>query len=194
MNKSKNEVPLLRKSPKESIYFDFDNKRLFIQEFTGKHEEYSKSLVWLLGMLGASLIIPFLSKKLEFMSIIPPSINYFLFSLVGYGTAKIVNLMIINKIKGERIYENFDAKQVKKILDNKDNLNIIWWTQLMLIIGYAIGFFICLLTESLAIDMAIIVTADCFVVILLQDSVRPFASKKAIRILKKQMKEGKFND
>jgi len=182
-----NVVPLLRRTTNETIYFDFNNQKLFIQKFTGEHEEYSKSLVVLLGLFGSMIVIPFLTKKLDFMSSIPPIINYILFSAIGYLAAKAIGLTIMNKIKGEKIYKDFDRKQVKKIIANQGDLQIIWWTQLVLITGYIIGFFICLFSGMLSIDLAIIVSLGCFLIILLQDSVRPFTYKKAIKILKKKM-------
>ncbi|PTO37924.1 hypothetical protein C6P54_15055, partial [Enterococcus mundtii] len=125
-----NVVPLLRRTTNETIYFDFNNQKLFIQKFTGEHEEYSKSLVVLLGLFGSMIVIPFLTKKLDFMSSIPPIINYILFSAIGYLAAKAIGLTIMNKIKGEKIYKDFDRKQVKKIIANQGDLQIIWWTQL----------------------------------------------------------------
>ena len=138
-------------------------------------------------------MIPFFAKNLDFMASIPSIINYIVFSAIGYSVAKVVNLTIMNKIKGEKIYKDFDRKQVKKIIANQGDLQIIWWTQLVLITGYIIGFFICLFSGMLPIDIAIIVSLGCFfLIILLQDSVRPFTYKKAIKILKKQMTEGRF--
>ncbi|MGM0170241.1 MULTISPECIES: hypothetical protein [Enterococcus] len=187
-----NVVPLLCRATNESIYFDFKNQKLFIQKFTGNHEEYSKSLVVVLGLFGSTVMIPFFAKNLDFMASIPSIINYIVFSAIGYSVAKVVNLTIMNKIKGEKIYKDFDRKQVKKIIANQGDLQIIWWTQLVLITGYIIGFFICLFSGMLPIDIAIIVSLGCFLIILLQDSVRPFTYKKAIKILKKQMTEGRF--
>ena len=97
-----NVVPLLRRTTNDSIYFDFNNQKLFIQKFTGKHEEYSRSLVVVLGLFGSTVLIPFFAKNLDFMSNIPPIINYILFSAIGYLGAKAISLTIMDKIKGEK--------------------------------------------------------------------------------------------
>ena len=192
-------VPLLKIDTDKSIYFDMTTQRLFIQEFVGPFIEkagtsYSKSNTWIASMVGGMLVIPLIADHFETLPFLRPSLRVLLLFGVGWSLGIIVNMFLVDKSKGKKFKKRFNRSEVEAILRNSKNLKILVWTQFIFLSGYAFFFLISFWIDNLSSKNALLVLLVGFVTSLLHFSTHPFAQRKAFRIIKKQLKEGKYDE
>ncbi|WP_459790274.1 hypothetical protein [Lactococcus garvieae] len=98
------------------------------------------------------------------------------------------------KLLGEKKYCKIDKKQIEKAIKNKSNLwglRIVKWFIIVLFIIFSLMLF----------DKSIMAGGDFIAIILgvfgvtyIETAIHPSKGIKAIKILKKQLKEGNFDD
>lgn len=192
-------VPLLKIDTDKSIYFDLSKSELFIQEFDGPFTEkargsYSKSSTWSISMVGGLLIIPLLAKQFKFVSFMPIYLTVLCLFGVGWIIGKLLANQFVEKSRGKRIKKNFKKEEVMKVLRNSSNLKLLVWVQFIFLLGYGMFFLYSLSINRLSTENTILLLLVSFVTSLMHYSVHPFAQQKAFRILKKQMKSGKYDE
>ncbi|OJG56180.1 hypothetical protein RV06_GL000296 [Enterococcus haemoperoxidus] len=183
----------------ESIYFDLSTRELFIQEFIGPFTEktgssYSKSQTWGISAFIGMFLIPLIAKQFNLVSLVPNYINILCISGVGFLMGKLLTVYLIDRSKGQYIEKKFTKKDVQKILSNLSNLRILAITELIFIFGYSIFLAILPTIENISLKATIGVFLLCFSVSGIHFSAHPFAQQKAFRILKKQIKAGKYDE
>ncbi|MFK4568343.1 hypothetical protein [Enterococcus sp. UD-01] len=196
----KNKVaPLLKIDSDKSIYFDLSTRELFIQEFIGLFTEkasrsYSKSNTWITSMVGGILLIPLLAKQFNFISFVPIYLTVICISGVSWFLGKILASFLVEKSKGSIVKREFKKEEVKKVLKNSKNLIPLAWIERLFFIGYIIFLLLSFSMENISTKIVVELILFCFGIGLLHYSVHPLIQQKAFRILKKQMKEGKYDE
>lgn len=192
-------VPLLKIDTDKSIYFNLSTHRLFIQEFVGPFIEKSEesnlqSNIWKISMVGGMLVIPLLAKQFKILPILPIYLTVLLIFGAGWFVGIMLNILLIEKSKGKKIIKDFKKEEVQMILKNSKNLRLLEWTQITFLVGYTIFFLYSILIDNLSSKNGILIFLVGFLTSLMHYSVHPFAQRKAFRIIKKQLKEGKYNE
>lgn len=196
----KNKVaPLLKITSDKSIYFDLSTHELFIQEFVGPFTEkagrsYSKSNTWLTGMVGGMLIVPLLAKQFNFISFMPIYLTVICISGASWFLGKFLANFLVEKSKGSIVKRTFKKEEVEKVLENSKNVIPLAWIERLCFVGYTIFFLFSLSMENISTKIVIEIILFCFGIGLLHYSVHPLIQQKALRILKKQMKAGKYDE
>ena len=188
-------VPLLKISQSSSIYFDFDKEVPYIQTFRGyaiKARESSKNdtfwLTWLI-IGGANLIGIVLDQLFK----LPILFSIILALILGAIISKVFTKVCITNSLGDREYNVIPLEDIKNTILTINKIRLIWATYIFLIIGYILMSIILISGGSFKGKDFIMFILGSFAITFLHD-IRPRLILKAIKILKKQMKEGKFDD
>ncbi|MEI5993933.1 hypothetical protein [Candidatus Enterococcus mansonii] len=192
-------VPLLKIASDKSIYFDLSTQELFIQEFEGPFTEkaggsYSKSTTWSISMLGGMVIIPLLAKQFKFVSFMPIYLTVLYISGASWFLGKFLANILVEKSKGQITKRIFKKEEVVKVLKNSKNLIPLAWLERLFFVGYIVFFLFSLSMEDISTEIAIELILFCFGIGLIHYSVHPLRQRKAFRILKRQLKAGKFDE
>lgn len=192
-------VPLLKVGTDKSIYFNLSTHRLFIQEFVGPFIEKSgesklQSNIWRISMVGGMLILPLLAKQFQILPFLPIYLMVLLIFGVGWFIGFILNILLVEKSKGKRTIKEFKKEEIQTILKNSSNLRLLECTQITFFVGYTVFFLYSTLLDNLSSKNGILIFLVGFLTSLMHYSVHPFAQRKAYRILKKQLKEGKYDE
>ncbi len=190
-------VPLLKISSSSSIYFDFKKQTLFIQNFGGSHtEESGKSYsyfntIWLsFGILVSAVVFGWVW---DFYIKVPVIVSLIVFTVLGILTGKIfIKIMVKNSMRS-RSYEDIDKNSIQKILKQRQGFVVLSLTLWIFAIAVTIGSLIALTMGKIDGESSFMLSLGWFVVSLLK-SFHPQLGIKAIKIIKKQSKEGNFND
>lgn len=192
-------VPLLKVDTDKSIYFDLSTHKLFIQEFVGPFIEKSgesnlQSNIWIISMVGGMLIIPLLAKQFQIIPFLPIYLMVLLIFGVGWFIGIILNILLVEKSKGKKTIKDFKKEEVQMILKNSINLRLLEWVQITFLGGYTVFFLYSILLDNLSSKNGILIFLVGFITSLMHYSVHPFAQRRALRILKKQLKEGNYDE
>lgn len=194
----KKKVPLLKISGDSSIYFDFKKNVPYIQRFVGPYTEksmgrYSKSTTFWLGqaLLGFSALFGII---LDAIFTFPVLISIILLLFFGVVGSKIFVRIIITNSLGRREYCCFKKKEIQKAISKPSRFWVLWLTELFCSIGLIFAIMITLSENSLSGRGFIMFGISFFTIPLLHFSVHPRLMLKARKILKKQLKEGKYDE
>lgn len=192
----KQRVPLLKISGDSSIYFDFDENSAYIQHFKGPFTEkagknYSFSGTFWLGqsiLVGTAILGSVLDSIFEF----PVLISIIIAIATGVICAKVfIKVMIVNSLS-ERDYRELSKKELLRAISNPNRFWVLWLTELGFIVVTSFVVLFLLTQEFISGKEFIMLGLSSFVIISLHDAVHPRLMLKARKILKKQLKEGKF--
>lgn len=191
-------VPLLKISGNQSIYYDLVTNKMFVQEFVGPFTEkagnsYSKSTVWSLVMFIGLIIFPVIAKRL--LPIKRPSIYLLVLwlFLLGWGIGFLFYKIFLANSKGNIENRVFNKKEILAIIENLKRAKSLAWIEIIFSVGYVLFFFYSFSLNELLPQDSILVILTGFIVSLLHYSVSPISQRKVLRILKKQLKEGKYD-
>lgn len=192
---SKKVAPMYKISTTSSIYFDFNKKKLYVQNFGGpfSHNDYSKSNTF---WGGQALIcsVTVLGLALDKYFIFPVITSLLCSAILGISIGKILSKIMTNISLRQREYKRFTREKVIEII--KRTRKTAWTMRLFLIFLY-ISTFISILIYILNYEMngknVIIVAMSFFLIVVIQDIMSPRLAFKALKILKKQLKAGKFD-
>ncbi|GAB2025559.1 hypothetical protein [Lactovum odontotermitis] len=195
--KNKKNVPLVHnQSKKFSVYFDFEKNLLYVQQLIGraaKAEPYSKSntfwLTWII--MGSASFLGLLLDQMFTLSLV---ISMVLALILGAALAKIlIKVYVINSL-GKREYKKFTSSEVITLISNRKRFWLIKGTYIVLTIGMMLVIMIRLLDGGFRGKDFIMFIVGSFGIVFLHDTENPFKASKARKILKKQLKAGKFDD
>lgn len=193
----KQKVPLLKISNSSSIYFDFGKKAPYIQDFDGSHTEkagksysYLNTFLLSFGILAFSSIFGIIW---DFYVTLPVMISIAIFSVLGFIVGKFfIKIMITNSMSSSS-YGNIKQKEINKVLKQRQTFIILNLTLWIFSISVMVGILISLSIGNIHGKSSFMLSLGWFVIIALK-SFHPQKALKAIKILKKQLKEGKFDD
>ncbi|MFK4964778.1 MULTISPECIES: hypothetical protein [Lactococcus] len=189
------ETLLVKNSGESSLGFDFENNVPYIQRYKAKKvvKSYSYSNTFFLSYLFLGLV-GFMGIFLDYFFKFPVLISLIISILIGISLGKTVVYLTVIKLLGEKKYCKIDKKQIEKAIKNKSNLwglRIVKWFIIVLFIIFSLMLF----------DKSIMAGGDFIAIILgvfgvtyIETAIHPSKGIKAIKILKKQLKEGKFDD
>lgn len=189
------ETLLVKNSTASSLGFDFERDEPYIQMYkTHKGKKlYSYSNTFFLsyvflGMIGVTGII--LDNFFKF----PVLLSLIIAILVGVSLGKIVVYLTITKSLSEKTYHKINKSLVEKAVQNKKNLwtlRIACWFIILIFIIFSLMLFD---KSKMAGGDFIAVILGIFGVTYIENAIHPSKGIKAIKILNKQLKEGRFND
>lgn len=190
-------VPLLKISNSSSIYFDFEKRVPFVQNFVGPYTEAAGKSYSYLNTFFLSITILIVTGVFGWVwdtfIEIPAFFSVMVFTIIGIIAGKaMIKILLLNSM-GSSSYKKISKKDIKRTLKQKQGfivLNITLWGFGIAVI---VGSFISLIKSKLDGEGAFMLTLGWFVIIVLK-SFHPQKGIKAIRILKKQLKEGVFDD
>lgn len=191
-------VPLLKISSNSSIYFDFEKEKPYIQYFDGPYTEkargdYSKSNTFWLGQI-VSGIVAFLSFIINALFTLPVVLSIAVAIFVGYVAGWLVGkIMVANSLR-ERDYKKITKEEITKCISEAHRFWVLRITEIVFAIGVFLGILLALLYGEIRGKYFLMLMLGVFVIKLLNYSVHPRLMLKARKILKKQLKEGKFDD
>ena len=194
--KNKGKVPVLHKQDKKSsIYFDFDKGVPYIQILKGyaiKTRGYSRNdTFWLTWTIigGTSLIGIVLDHLFKF----PILFSIILALSLGTVISKIYTKLYITNSLGDREYKIIPLEDIKNAILTINKIRLIWGAYIFLIIGYILMSIISISGDTFKGKDFVMFILGGFAITFLHDT-RPRLILKAIKILKQQLKEGKYND
>ena len=190
-------IPLLKISKSSSIYFDFERKIPFIQNFGGSHTEASgKSYSYLntfLLSIGLLALTGILGWVWDSFIKVPIIVSLVAFTILGIVAGKLFfRIMVVNSMRN-RSYEKINKRVVQAVFKQRQNFIVLNMTLWIFAIGVIMGSLIMLINQKASGKGFLILAISWFVVIVLK-SFHPQKGLKAIKILKRQLKEGIFND
>lgn len=188
-------VLLVKNSSSSSVGFDFERNAPYIQMFrtSKKEKSYSYTNTFFLsyaflGVIGLGGLI--LDNFFKF----PVLISLLTSVLTGFSLGRIIVYLTITKSFSEEIYDKVENKQIEKAIRNKHNLwglRIVKWFVVLLFILFSIMLFA---KSKMTGGDFIAIIFVMFGLTYMEDAIHPRKGLKAIKILKKQLEEGKFDD
>lgn len=193
--KIKHSVPLIHKqSERISIYFDFEKNVPYVQHLQGravKNEQYSSSdtywLTWI--FIGSASVLGLI---LDAIFSFPSLISIILSIALGTVLAKIVIRKYVSKSLGKREYKVFAKNEVVKLVPNVKRFWLIKGVYIFSILGLLFVIMLQLSHNEFRGQDFIMFIFGSFGIVFLHDTENPRKASKARKILKKQLKEGKF--
>lgn len=190
-------VPLLKISTSSSIYFDFEKGVPFIQNFVGPHTEAEgKSYSYLKTLLLSFIILIFggafgwVWDSFVRISVI---FSVIVFTLIGIIVGKvIIRIMLLNSM-GSRSYKKINKEDIRRVLKQRQGFIVLNITLWLFGAAVVVGSLMSLIMDEINGEGLFMLALGWFVVIVLK-SLHPQKGLKALNILKKQMKEGNFDD
>ena len=193
-------IPLIKNSDYSSIYFDFKTKEPYIQWFqgydaNGHTSEYSKSNTFWLGMT-VSGFAAILGIILDKIFVFPVFLSLVVAGAVGIILGKFLLKMMIEKYMGKREYRKITKVEILQVIERPESKKIwkLWLIEIFLILLALLGAIIMLSNGEMKGKDFIMSGISTFGITLLHCTVYPRLTMKARKILKKQLKEGKFDD
>lgn len=197
MKKNKT-VPLLKISGDSSIYFDFEKNTPYVQHFIGEFtektgKEYSRGKTFWISqaLLGGVVALSFFLDKIFTF---PVLVSLLIAILSGYLLATIFVKIALTNSFGQRDYRMLTNKEIGAAISNSQNFWVLILVELFIVLSTSILTMISLMYSSLKSTNFFMISGGIFVFILIKKSIHPYQGIKARKILKKQMKEGKFHD
>lgn len=190
-------VPLLKISTSSSIYFDFEEEVPFIQNFVGSHtESEGKSYSYLKTIL-LSFVIFLIAGAFGWLwdSFVRISVIFsvMVFTIIGIIVGKaVIRIMLLNSM-GSRSYKKINKEDIRRVLKQRQGFIVLNITLWLFGVAVVVGSLISLIMDKINGEGSFMLALGWFVVIVLK-SLHPQKGLKAIKILKKQMKEGNFDD
>jgi hypothetical protein len=190
-------VPLLKISTSSSIYFDFEEEVPFIQNFVGSHtESEGKSYSYLKTIL-LSFVILLIAGAFGWLwdSFVRISVIFsvMVFTIIGIIVGKaVIRIMLLNSM-GSRSYKKINKEDIRRVLKQRQGFIVLNITLWLFGVAVVVGSLISLIMDKINGEGSFMLALGWFVVIVLK-SLHPQKGLKAIKILKKQMKEGNFDD
>lgn len=189
-------VPLVKISGESSIYFDFEKNVPYIQHFVGPFTEkagksYSFSeTFWLSQALmgGVAIIANILNGMFDF----PVLLSIIIAIVTGMILGKFFIQITIVHSFGKREYRELSVKEIEKALSNSKNVFGLRVAEIFMIVILFFVLLIPLLNGDFDAQSFVMTLLGVFVVTGIHSAVSPKLALKARKILKKQLKEGKF--
>ncbi|MGG5311632.1 hypothetical protein [Enterococcus sp. DIV2381] len=196
--KKKKIVPLLKISGNSSISFDFEKNTPYVQHFKGAYTEtsgrsYSKSRTfWTSQVLMAGMTT--FGTILDRVLIFPVLVSLLLVLCLGYVLAHVfIEIMMTNSL-GEKDYRNFSPNEIQGVVSNSRKFWMLLFVETLLTLGVFFVSIISISEQMLRGEDFIALLFCVFSLATLRKIVPSNLGIKAGKILKKQMKEGKFHD
>lgn len=190
-------VPLLKISTSSSIYFDFEEEVPFIQNFVGSHTEAAgKSYSHLNTFLLSFIILIFAGAfgwVWDSFVKIPVIISIIVFTIIGIVIGKTIFRIMVSNSMGSRNYEKINQENIRRVLKQRQGFIVLNITLWVFGIAVIVGSLIALMMGKIDGEASFMLALGWFVIVVLK-SFHPQKGLKAIKILKRQLKEGIFND
>lgn len=190
-------VPLLKISTSSSIYFDFEEEVPFIQNFVGSHTEAEGKSYSYLKTILLSFVILLIAGAFGWLwdSFVRISaiFSVMVFTIIGITVGKaVIRIMLLNSM-GSRSYKKINKEDIRRVLKQRQGFIVLNMTLWLFGVAVVVGSLISLIMDKINGEGSFMLALGWFVVIVLK-SLHPQKGLKAIKILKKQMKEGNFDD
>lgn len=190
-------VPLLKILTSSSIYFDFEEEVPFIQNFVGSHTEAEGKSYSYLKTILLSFVILLIAGAFGWLwdSFVRISaiFSVMVFTIIGITVGKaIIRIMLLNSM-GSRSYKKINKEDIRRVLKQRQGFIVLNITLWLFGVAVVVGSLISLIMDKINGEGSFMLALGWFVVIVLK-SLHPQKGLKAIKILKKQMKEGNFDD
>lgn len=190
-------VPLLKISTSSSIYFDFEEEVPFIQNFVGSHTEAEGKSYSYLKTILLSFVILLIAGAFGWLwdSFVRISaiFSVMVFTIIGITVGKaVIRIMLLNSM-GSRSYKKINKEDIRRVLKQRQGFIVLNITLWLFGVAVVVGSLISLIMDKINGEGSFMLALGWFVVIVLK-SLHPQKGLKAIKILKKQMKEGNFDD
>lgn len=190
-------VPLLKISTSSSIYFDFEKEVSFIQNFVGSHTEAEGKSYSYLKTILLSFVILLIAGAFGWLwdSFVRISaiFSVMVFTIIGITVGKaVIRIMLLNSM-GSRSYKKINKEDIRRVLKQRQGFIVLNITLWLFGVAVVVGSLISLIMDKINGEGPFMLALGWFVVIVLK-SLHPQKGLKAIKILKKQMKEGNFDD
>lgn len=192
-------VPLVKISGDSSIYFDFEKHVPYIQHFGGRFTEAggAKSYSYI-NTFGLSYLLMLLvgisGTILNIFIIIPPLFGIIFALLLGIALGKIFIKIIVFNSMNEREYRPLTNREIKKVIENGKSARVLRVVIILMGLGLCLATIIYLSEERFYAKDFIMFVMASFIISSINAIGQPGKVLKAIKILKKQLKEGKFDD
>ncbi len=190
---------LLKKTETSGIYFDFDKNRPYIQYFKSPTSENDKEVAysysvtfWLSQILMG--VVSILGIILDGFVHFPVFLSIIFSLTLGGATGKILVKIIILKFIGRSEYIEIEKQDIVQIISKGKEFWILRLTEIFLYWGIILVSMICLSQGLFSGKDFIMFIIAAFSVTALHDIAQPKLMLKARKILKNQLKEGKFDD
>ncbi|GAB2025556.1 hypothetical protein [Lactovum odontotermitis] len=170
----------------------------YIQHFVGPYTEsagatYSRSNTFWLGQLilpGAAIAGIFLDSLFKF----PVMVGIVLAVILGCSLGEVfIKIMLTNSL-GEREYRQLTQAEIKRAISNSKAFWIMLLVEGILVSGIVFVSLISLSENTFKGKDFVMFIVGTFGTVALHNSIYPHRGLKARKILKKQLKEGKYND
>jgi quinol-cytochrome oxidoreductase complex cytochrome b subunit len=191
-------VPLVKISGDASIYYDFEKNVPYIQHFKGSFTEsagnsYSKGGTFWLGqaILGGTA---FLGMVLDAIFKFPVVISVVIAIFLGLVLGNLFIKITITNSLGEKEYRKITKEEVSRSISNSKSFWVLRIAVVFMVLGLLLMLFIQISNNKFKGKDFIILTIGIFAVVGITEAVHPKQGLKARKILKKQLKEGKFDD
>lgn len=190
-------VPLLKISTSSSIYFDFEEEVPFIQNFVGSHTEAEGKSYSYLKTILLSFVILLIAGAFGWLwdSFVRISaiFSVMVFTIIGITVGKaVIRIMLLNSM-GSRSYKKINKEDIRRVLKQRQGFIVLNMTVWLFGVAVVVGSLISLIMDKINGEGSFMLALGWFVVIVLK-SLHPQKGLKATKILKKQMKEGNFDD
>ncbi|GAB2025560.1 hypothetical protein [Lactovum odontotermitis] len=191
-------VPLLKISKNSSIYFDFEKNVPYIQKFKGfltEEEGYSYSKMD--TFFGGYVVmggIAILGKVLDIFFQFPVILSIVFAVVIGISVGKIIVRVIVNGSFEYREYEKISLIEIKKAVNNNKNLWILRLTKWLMYLLIIVVIFSQLSEVTMSGKEFVLIIGLFGITVFIENSIHPSKALRAIKILKKQLKEGKYNE
>lgn len=190
-------VPLLKISTSSSIYFDFEEEVPFIQNFVRSHTEAEGKSYSYLKTILLSFVILLIAGAFGWLwdSFVRISaiFSVMVFTIIGITVGKaVIRIMLLNSM-GSRSYKKINKEDIRRVLKQRQGFIVLNMTLWLFGVAVVVGSLISLIMDKINGEGSFMLALGWFVVIVLK-SLHPQKGLKAIKILKKQMKEGNFDD
>ena len=185
-------------SENKAVKFDFRTQTTYIENFEivgtqKKGDKYSKANTFWLTMVLIS-VISLVGFILDRLFIIPPVIGFICASIIGIAPVKIA-LKRISKRSFVKSYDEVSKEDVVNVL--KSGTRHFWGllvTNWIISMCLVLLFIIAVSESKMQGKFFITIILGMVFVTFIETTVRPKQSIKARKILRKQLKEGKFDD